>query len=474
MPNKIPISILSKIERQKPSYSIGNDYASSYKSVIIYVQNGLAAEVELFKTIAKAIFTIQKSGSRKYPLLVFGFGDTEYLQHESKYFDFGYVNDSSNINKVAETISRISGTGIVRRAVIPVLFPKTDVRSLYHGKINVENDDMLIVIGSKDEVFFLCGLKNRIKSNIKKHILLVEIGNENIKYIFKPQELKFIKPTAIKQNNMEIRRYFSDDNLKRIKKDFKFLIRLIDTSFGEFDFAIRDNYFNIYYKGNSIAKVEPKKYDLYKVSINAKFFKDTKANNPVFYKTIKGSNNIILCRKHLHPFFQRKHLNEFASKIKSVHNGEEIDFEQSLITDNINRSDFIFIDRQVSDTKLNRKRLDLLALKQVEENKYKFVVSEVKLGNNTELKNKVASQLDYYVKHINDNFEDYKRCYEKQFEQKRELGLIKSPVFDKIIIIEPAEGIILVGGYSGIAKKHIDELKTTFSHLKVKQFTNEI
>ena len=58
---------------------------------------------------------------------------------------------------------------------------------------------------------------------------------------------------------MEIKRYFSKDNLKRIKKDFKFLISLIDKSYGEFDFAIRNNYFNIYYKGNSLAKVEPKK-----------------------------------------------------------------------------------------------------------------------------------------------------------------------------------------------------------------------
>ena len=57
---------------------------------------------------------------------------------------------------------------------------------------------------------------------------------------------------------MTIKRYFSDDNLKRIKKDFDFLVEIICKSSGEFDFAIRDNYFNIYYKGNSLAKVEPK------------------------------------------------------------------------------------------------------------------------------------------------------------------------------------------------------------------------
>ena len=273
---------------------------------------------------------------------------------------------------------------------------------------------------------------------------------------------------------MEIERYFSADNLKRIKNDFKFLVSLIDTSHGEFDFAIRDNYFNIYYKGNSLAKVKPKDNDLYKVSINKKFFDKTKTDNPAFYKTKKDSNNIILHRKQLHPFFQRKHLNEFASRIKKVHNGEEIDFEQSLITDNLNREDFIFIDRQVTDTKLKRKRLDLLALKQVKGNQYNFVISEVKLGNNNELKSKVAKQLDIYINHIKDNFNDYKRCYESHFEQKRELGLIRNPSIDKIDIIEPVEGVILVGGYSGIARKQINDLKISFPHLEVRIFTNEI
>jgi hypothetical protein len=273
---------------------------------------------------------------------------------------------------------------------------------------------------------------------------------------------------------MQIKRYFTNVNLKRIKRDFKFLVRLIDTAYGELDFAIRDNYFNIYYKGNSLAKVKPKTNNDYTVSINAKFFDNTKADNPIFYTSKKGSNNIVLTNKQLHRFFQRKHLTEFASRIKKIHNGEEIDFEQSLITDNLNRQDFIFIDRQVTDTKLKRKRLDLLALKQVKGNQYKFIVTEVKLGNNRELKNKVASQLDGYVKHISHNFDDYKKCYEKHFEQKRKLGLINNPTFDNISIIEPVEGIILVGGYSGIAISQINELKSVFPHLEVKQFTNEI
>ena len=273
---------------------------------------------------------------------------------------------------------------------------------------------------------------------------------------------------------MTIKRNFSDENLKRIKNDFNFLLKLIDTSYGEYDFAIRDNYFNIYYKGNSLAKVEPKKNFLYKISINSKFFNGTKADNPNLYTLKKDSNNIILNVKQLHPFFQRKHLIEFASRIKVVNNGEEINFEQSLITDNLNRERIIIIDRQVTDTILKRKRLDLLALEKKESNKYKFLVLEVKLGNNTELKDKVASQLETYVKHIEMHFDDYKKCYEKHFAQKKELGLIKIPVLNNIEIIKPVKGIIVVGGYSGIADEQIKILRTTFPLLKIKHFKNEL
>ncbi len=59
-----------------------------------------------------------------------------------------------------------------------------------------------------------------------------------------------------------------------MKDDFKFLLKMIkDEDFiGELDLALRDNYFNLYYKGNSLAKIEFGKGNSYKISINEKFF----------------------------------------------------------------------------------------------------------------------------------------------------------------------------------------------------------
>jgi hypothetical protein len=271
-----------------------------------------------------------------------------------------------------------------------------------------------------------------------------------------------------------IKRYLSDKNIERFETNFKHLIEIIKNSNGELDIAIRANYLNIYYKGNSLAKISFKEPDKYKVEIHKKFFKCTSADASEFYeKATKSKSYMALILSKEKPprrFFQKKHINQFCSRIKKVNYGEEIVFEQALITDNLERDDLIIIDRQISDKGLERKRMDLLALKQVEANQYCFLVIEVKLGNNPELKRDVSKQLDGYIKHIEKYFSDYQNCYEKQFEQKKKMKLIKFPSFESIKIEMPVKGMVVVGGYSKIAQDRIAYLERQFPDLQVKQF----
>jgi len=81
-----------------------------------------------------------------------------------------------------------------------------------------------------------------------------------------------------------------------------------------------------------------------------------------------------------------------------------------------------------------------------------------------------ASQLQHYVDHITFHFDDYKRSYETAFQQKRNLGLITVPEYDQIEIVKPVMGIVVVGGYSGIANIQIEELKRAFPRIRIKQF----
>jgi hypothetical protein len=265
-----------------------------------------------------------------------------------------------------------------------------------------------------------------------------------------------------------IKRYFSDEVFEHIRTDFGFLVQKVIQSGFEYDLQIRDNYFNLYYRGNSIGKVEyVKKTAPYKVSIHSKFVsEDIEARFQKYIPSGEKKATYVtfhLPKDQLRPLFSTANLSSMGQKVKEVNYQEEIAFEQRLMTDNVKRPDFIIIDRQVRD-KLCRTRLDLLALTQKEANEYQFCVIEVKLGNNKELKDHVIDQLTEYVGRITNNFDEYKRCYEKNLKQKQALGLIDP---QRIKIVPEVWGLVVVGHYSRIANKYIEELQKRIKSLKV-------
>lgn len=272
--------------------------------------------------------------------------------------------------------------------------------------------------------------------------------------------------------NPIIKRYISDRvAFEHIKFDFRFLIEKIKQSGFEYDLQIRDNYFNLYYKGNSIGKVSYKRaHGHYEVIIHHLFIDDRikKRFNPV------PKNRYLIftiSRKQLHPLFSSQNLKSMASKVKKVDFQEEIIYEQILMTDNINREDLIIIDRQVMD-KVSKTKMDLLGLKKKTGSDYQFCVLEVKLGNNPELQGDVISQLKGYVDRIKNHFDDYRDCYEQNFIQKWELGLISNP--SKIKIVQDVIGAVVVLGYSGISEQYIRKLKKKDRSVKVIQLSNRI
>jgi hypothetical protein len=269
---------------------------------------------------------------------------------------------------------------------------------------------------------------------------------------------------------MIIERYFSEDIFNHIKSDFGFLIDKIIKSGFEYDLQIRDNYFNLYYKGNSMGKISySTKTELYKVIIHNKFI-DKKIKER--FKPKEGTNLVfMLIKDQLHPLFSSQNLLSMAQKVKGIYYQEENTFEQMLMTDNVNRPDLIIIDRQIVD-KTARTRIDLLALTQKKNNDYRFCIIEVKLGNNPELRNDVITQLKGFINRISNNFEDYKKCYELNFRQKQELGLIAPSL--KINIVPDVLGVVVVLGYSGIAKKSIEELREKDPTIRILHLKNII
>lgn len=269
---------------------------------------------------------------------------------------------------------------------------------------------------------------------------------------------------------MIIKRYFSEDIFNTIKSEFAFLIKLILQSGFEYDLQIRDNYFNLYYKGNSIGKISfSPKTSLYKITIHHKFI-DQRIKER--FKPQEGNYlTFILPKEQLHPLFSQKNLTSMSQKVKTNNFQEEVIFEQMIMTDNVDRKAFIIIDRQILD-KTAKTKMDLLALVKHADSNYQFCVIEVKLGNNPELRGDVIDQLKGYIHRIEQNFEAYKKCYELNFRQKRELGLFNRSL--NINIIPEVLGTIVVLGYSGLAQKSIATLKEKDPSIKILHLKNVI
>jgi hypothetical protein len=271
-----------------------------------------------------------------------------------------------------------------------------------------------------------------------------------------------------------ISRYLSPGTYEAVKRDLGFLIEKIEQSGFEYGLQIRDDYLNLYYKGNSLGKISYcKSKDLYEVRIHRKFAEGIgeAALKRFKYSPEKEYFLFTIGGKQLHPLFSSRNLLLMGQRVKEVRFQEEIVFEQMLLTDNADRDDLIIIDRQVVDRNSSTK-MDLLAVKRNGAGHYQFCILEVKLGNNVELKEKVFSQLTGYIERIEKNFDAYKECYEKNILQKQELGLLQKGL--KVNIVNGAIGVVVVGGYSGLAKKSIAELKARHPGIKVLHLRNEI
>jgi len=92
---------------------------------------------------------------------------------------------------------------------------------------------------------------------------------------------------------MVIERYLDTKRFERVKRDLPPLVGLINRSGGEYSLQLRENYFNIYYQGNSLARVKPNKNGTYSAEIHRRFLRDDILERLERYskKTTRKSSN---------------------------------------------------------------------------------------------------------------------------------------------------------------------------------------
>lgn len=269
-------------------------------------------------------------------------------------------------------------------------------------------------------------------------------------------------------NTRVIWQALSDSQILLLESSAEELLRKVRDSDGELDLQIRDGYFNIYYKGNSLAKITPKPTKgAFSIEVSKSFgfpaiasrIKPPIPEADISWTETDSSDVVRVSAQWLYRLLQANTVESLKREIKNLGYGEEITFEQTLITDNLGREDLIVIDRQSQPKGRIGGKLDLLALRLQDNGHYSFLVLEVKLGDNPELTASVGEQLKGYVKLIQDNINDYISSYEENYSQKRRLGVLGESSWSKSITIDPVvEGLLVVGSYSRIAEKALQQL----------------
>lgn len=204
---KIKNELISKIANNAPSHT-GNengyrrmgqfgDYdeeGAGYKTICIYVQSGLSEETNVFIEISKAIMMFQRGNAREYQVFIFGFGQTPNLRHEKQFFTFGkYVGDNSNYKKMADIISGVSGQTKSNPSYIPEFFPKSDFTSLYdYNKTKIDREDLLIIIGCKDQVCLHPDLEQQMTNKLYKQTLFAEICDDKVNYQYRSNDFSYL------------------------------------------------------------------------------------------------------------------------------------------------------------------------------------------------------------------------------------------------------------------------------------------
>ena len=287
---------------------------------------------------------------------------------------------------------------------------------------------------------------------------------------------------------MGIKRYLSDHEVERLRSEAGFLLDTVRAMNGELFLALRRNYgpdtgyVNVYSRGNSLAKITLQRRGGYRVEISCEFFGKESGREGRLARFVPEARSAsvngnryqwTVDAKQLRVLLQRGNVRALMQGIKRHVVAEELHFEQTLIADNLDRDDFIIIDRQVDEPNDDRGRLDLLALERVEGDDYRFIPLEVKLGNNPELAGDVREQVDRYVERIEERFDDYRTCYERVYEQLRTLGLIAAGP-ERIRIVRGTEGMVVVGGYSGHAGDAIAQLRKHAPEVRVAECFNRI
>jgi hypothetical protein len=188
----------------------------------------------------------------------------------------------------------------------------------------------------------------------------------------------------------------------------------------DLDLEIRNNYLNIYYKGNSLLRLVEKGTKDYRLDIHEKFLKGCSIPDKLMDETTVAQFLAAI------PFL-KENIIRYAKK------SLEIDYEQMIIRANNyerhNASEYFIIDRQYVVSKVGR--FDLIGFYWNRNRRRKnqtvpLCLMEVKFGLNADIQD-VDQQLLRYYDAVEQKAKDLAEEAESMLRQKLELALFDQP-----------------------------------------------
>lgn len=206
--------------------------------------------------------------------------------------------------------------------------------------------------------------------------------------------------------------------MSALQTGFLSVLRKIVIADKDLDLQIRDNYLNVYFKGNSLVKLTERMAGKYAVNINAKF-----AVKPEIQE---------LCDEITAAEFIKKIPWVKENIIKYGKDSLEIEYEQLIIRANNfepkNNSEYFIVDRQYVANDEDDNRFDLTGFYWPRKGRRRgeqvpLCLMEVKFSRNPDIES-IHEQISQYHDFLKKNISAFAEEAQNVFQQKLALGLI--------------------------------------------------
>jgi hypothetical protein len=195
--DRAPSRTVSENVGRRGGYHDGADVTTrGYQAIVLYVRKGLGRP-EIILPVVKFVFEVQQELRKPWTLVPLSHGWGDELKHLGTDLPMRYVNESSRSEKITDQICGLAGQDLeLGQVAVQQLFPRTDARSLYGGKIKVTRDDLLVFVDFEEGMEFDYRLRLKLGPAMQRQVVLAEMTPEldQVTWVFAPKKIRIAEP----------------------------------------------------------------------------------------------------------------------------------------------------------------------------------------------------------------------------------------------------------------------------------------